>query len=222
MAASGKDDRNCRHDRQKSGGGDLVGRGSRLFLSIFSNVILAGCVFSEEKKYFPVLVSSARCAASSMQAKEHLNFLMSRLRSGRRQIVDISPVLELDRIAQLTQEVAGLHPESMAPVTVFAEAKDCDEGYAVVGTEVRLSGNSKIRQVGVRRSKCGLDPSEVFGPRILRYKHEPSFVLGKEFGLIIGRRRKNFMIFVGLTLWRSSGLDRNLATLLKMFLDQCS
>ncbi len=57
--------------------------------------------------------------------------------------------------------------QSCAPIAIFAQAMNGDEGDAFVWTEMRLSSDPKTWQVGVRHPKRGLDPSEVLGAGIL-------------------------------------------------------
>ena len=65
------------------------------------------------------------------------------------------------------KKFVSFQAQSCAPIAIFVQAMNGGEGNAFVRTEMRLSSNSKTWQVGVRYPKRSLDPSEVFGARIL-------------------------------------------------------
>ncbi|MBP0485121.1 hypothetical protein [Sagittula salina] len=76
-------------------------------------------------------------------------------------------VLKLDGVAELAKKVVSFDAESLAQIAVIAQAMNCDEGDAFVRADMRLGGDPKMRRVGVRHPKRGLDPSQMFGAGVL-------------------------------------------------------
>ncbi|WP_149754221.1 hypothetical protein [Roseivivax sediminis] len=76
-------------------------------------------------------------------------------------------MLKLYGVAELAKKVVSFGAESLAQNAVIAQAMNCDEGDVFVRAEMRLGGDPKMRQVGVRHPKRGLDPSQMFRAGIL-------------------------------------------------------